>query len=65
MPEEEEQHADLYLSIAAPPATLDQALHVAAEYFAFCPDNIWQGPGSLAAYAECLVDVDSWQFWWD
>lgn len=57
--------ADLYLSVAAPPATLDQALHVAAEHFAFCPDNIWQGPGSLAAYAECLVDEDSWRFWWD
>ncbi|WP_345581035.1 DUF4253 domain-containing protein, partial [Nonomuraea rosea] len=42
--------ADLYLSIAAPPSTLQEALHVAAEHFAFCPDNIWQNshPYTLA-----------------
>nr|WP_110945815.1 DUF4253 domain-containing protein [Streptomyces avicenniae] len=57
--------ATLYLSVAAPPTTRDEALAVAAEHFAFCPDNIWQGPGDLATYAERLVDGDSWQFWWD
>ncbi|WP_459713962.1 DUF4253 domain-containing protein [Actinophytocola sp. KF-1] len=42
-------------------------MHVAAERFAFCPDNIWQAaPGTtLASYAEQLVDSDSWAFWWD
>jgi hypothetical protein len=30
----------LYVSVAAPPVTLDQALRVAAEHFAFCPDEI-------------------------
>jgi hypothetical protein len=42
--------ADLYLSVAAPPTTLDEALHIAAEHFAFCPDNIWQNshPHTLA-----------------
>jgi hypothetical protein len=59
--------ADLYLSVAAPPATLDEALHVAAEHFALCPDNIWQGqhPQTLAAYAERLIGLNSWEFWWD
>ncbi|KUH36392.1 MULTISPECIES: DUF4253 domain-containing protein [Streptomyces] len=33
----------LHLSIAAPPANEHEALLVAAEHFAFCPDNIWQG----------------------
>ncbi|MFG6200318.1 DUF4253 domain-containing protein [Nonomuraea sp. JJY05] len=32
--------ADLYLSIAAPPSTLQEALHVAAEHLTFGPDNI-------------------------
>ena len=31
----------LQLSVAAPPTTLDEAMLVAAEHFAFCPDNIW------------------------
>jgi hypothetical protein len=58
--------ADLYLSVAAPPATMDEALAVAAEHFAFCPDNIWQGrPGTLTGYASRLVGINSWEFWWD
>jgi hypothetical protein len=58
--------ADLYMSVAAPPTTMDEALPVAAEHFAFCPDNIWQGrPGTLTGYASRLVGINSWQFWWD
>jgi hypothetical protein len=57
----------LYVSVAAPPTTIEHALHVAAEHFAFCPDNIQQGhsPYTLRAYAERLVGVNSWAFWWD
>jgi Domain of unknown function (DUF4253) len=57
--------AELYLGIAAPLASQDEALAVAAEHFAFCPDNIWQGPGTLERYAAQLVGVTSWDFWWD
>lgn len=56
----------LTLSVAAPPTDIDQALHVAAEHFAFCPDTIWQNPPyRLRAYAEVLVDRPVWDFWWD
>ncbi|MFF1482249.1 DUF4253 domain-containing protein [Streptomyces sp. NPDC058301] len=57
----------LHLSVAAPPASAQDALLVAAEHFAFCPDTIWQGarPHTLAAYAERIVDVNCWEFWWD
>ncbi|WP_446040814.1 DUF4253 domain-containing protein [Streptomyces sp. SID1121] len=39
--------------LAAPPVSERDALLVAAEHFALCPDNIWQGsrPSTLAAYA--------------
>lgn len=49
--------ADLYLSVAAPPATLEEAIHLAAEHFAFCPGDIWQNshPHTLIGYAENLV----------
>jgi hypothetical protein len=60
----------LYLSVAAPPVSAEHALHVAAEHFAFCPDNIGQAStdfsqNTLAAYAERIRGKNSWGFWWD
>lgn len=59
--------SELFLSVAAPPASRDEALHVAAEHFALCPDNIWQSreTPTLADYAERLQGMNSWVFWWD
>ncbi len=55
------------LSVAAPPATLAQGEAIAAEHFAFCPDNITQGAHpTLRAYAEHeLLTKPTWSFWWD
>jgi hypothetical protein len=60
-----EGHATLFVSVSAPPADRDQALRVAAEHFAFCPDNIWQGGSAttLAEYADQLIDSKVWAFW--
>jgi hypothetical protein len=55
----------LELSVAAPPVTARHALHVAAEHWAFCPDNIVQGPGTLMDYAVQIRGATSWSFWWD
>ncbi|MFZ3494759.1 DUF4253 domain-containing protein [Streptomyces sp. 5.8] len=57
----------LHLSVASPPVDEQEALLVAAEHFAFCPDNIWQGsrPYTLAAYAERITRAHRWDFWWD
>ncbi|MEU8616599.1 DUF4253 domain-containing protein [Streptomyces sp. NPDC048623] len=56
----------LDLSVAAPPQTVEEALAVAVEHFAFCPDNIWQGYETLRLYAEeALVGNSHWTFWWD
>ncbi|WBB69534.1 DUF4253 domain-containing protein [Micromonospora sp. WMMD812] len=58
--------AVLYLSVAAPPTDTDHALRVAAEHFAFCPDNVWQSStNTLTRYAESLVERAWWSFWWD
>jgi hypothetical protein len=57
--------AEVYLSVAAPPRDGAEAIRVAAEHFAFCPDNIWQGATDLVRYAEQLVDAPMWSFWWD
>jgi Domain of unknown function (DUF4253) len=54
------------VSVAAPPRTADHAMAIAAEHYAFCPDNLWQGPyATLPEYAQALVDAPNWFFWWD
>ncbi|MFE9628842.1 DUF4253 domain-containing protein [Streptomyces sp. NPDC006527] len=54
--------ATLHLSVAAPSSRLEGALIIAAEHFAFCPDNIWQGAHpNLATYAEHLIDLNRWE----
>ncbi|MEV6974006.1 DUF4253 domain-containing protein [Kitasatospora sp. NPDC093806] len=55
----------LQLSVAVPPATLAEALPVAAEHTALCSDLVFQGTGTLTAYAEQLVGSHLWHFWWD
>ncbi|MFF4922753.1 DUF4253 domain-containing protein [Kitasatospora sp. NPDC001261] len=57
--------ATLELSVPVPPATLAEALPLAAEHTAFCPDLVFQGTGTLTAYAEQLVGAHQWSFWWD
>ncbi|MGW0933039.1 DUF4253 domain-containing protein [Streptomyces sp. NPDC002644] len=56
----------LVLSVAAPPTTPQHAEAVAAEHYAFCPDNIDQGVSPLSRYArEAILDTHLWRFWWD
>ncbi len=57
----------LLVSVAFPPVTLAEAEAVAAEHFAFCPDNILQsGDTGIRAYAENrLLGRPAWHFWWD
>uniref|UniRef100_UPI0031D2938F DUF4253 domain-containing protein n=1 Tax=Streptomyces hawaiiensis TaxID=67305 RepID=UPI0031D2938F len=57
----------LLVSVASPPTTPAAAQAVAAEHFAFCPDNIHQGTHpTLPAYAEHQVlNQRTWHFWWD
>ncbi|WP_031478148.1 DUF4253 domain-containing protein [Streptomyces bicolor] len=57
----------LLVSVAFPPTILAEAEAVAAEHFAFCPDNILQsGDPTVGAYAEKrLLNQPAWHFWWD
>jgi predicted DNA-binding WGR domain protein len=57
--------ATLTLTVGIPPSDGKAALALAAEHFAFCPDNIWQGEGTLVAYAKSLEQSRIWTFWWD
>ncbi|OII61919.1 hypothetical protein BJP40_30245 [Streptomyces sp. CC53] len=54
------------VSVAAPPRTRGHALAVAREHFAFCPDIVSQGVGSIEEYAEeDVLNRTDWWFWWD
>jgi hypothetical protein len=53
------------VAVDNPPATFHAAQVIAAEHFAACSDNVYQGSGSIEAYAEELVAARSWSFWWD
>ncbi|GAB3165053.1 hypothetical protein GCM10027059_22160 [Myceligenerans halotolerans] len=56
----------LWLSVAHPPQSLEHALAVTLEHFAFCPDNLWQGSHeTIDEYAESLIGMNAWTFWWD
>ncbi|MFC8919821.1 DUF4253 domain-containing protein [Streptomyces sp. NPDC057116] len=56
----------LTVSVAAPPRTPADALAVAAEHHAFCPDGVRDGYDTLRAYAdEEVLDRPDWTFWWD
>jgi hypothetical protein len=56
----------LTVSVAAPPRTAEEAEAVAAEHYAFCPDNVDQGCGSLEEYAaKEVLGRTHWSFWWD
>jgi len=55
----------MMLAVARPALDRAMATRIAAEHMAFCPDNIWQGVGSVREYAEDLVGAEQWAFWWD
>lgn len=56
----------LALLVTRPPRTREQALAVAAEHHALCPDTVMQGTHTLEAAAEDLLEhPDLWSFWWD
>jgi predicted DNA-binding WGR domain protein len=53
------------LAVGRPPRDLPSATDVSAEHLAFCPDNIFQGAGSISEYAPLLIGTPRWDFWWD
>ncbi|GAA4728296.1 DUF4253 domain-containing protein [Actinomycetospora chibensis] len=60
----------LLLSVAYPPTTFKEAEQVAAEHFAFCPDQ--HDPQDMAgtvytprSYGRTIRKARHWRFWWD
>jgi hypothetical protein len=55
----------LELAIAFPPASHVQARWAAAEHYAFSPDNFGGTTAGFDDYADALVGLRQWGFWWD
>jgi predicted DNA-binding WGR domain protein len=55
----------LVVAVGRPPTDRKAAAGIAAEHMAFCPDNIWQGVGTVREYRDALVKAPLWHFWWD
>jgi hypothetical protein len=53
------------LGVERPPRGVQASMRVAAEHFAACPDNIYQGVGSIENYAREIDGQNVWSFWWD
>lgn len=56
----------LTVGVARPPTTEAEALALAAEHYAFCPNNIEQSTlDTLEKYAtKALLGQEAWTFWW-
>ena len=52
------------LLVARPPATPEARLAAATEVYAYCPDAVEQGVGTLDALTE-LTAGPGWALWWD
>jgi hypothetical protein len=50
----------LELWVGRPPRSSPEALAVAAEHLAFCPDNVLQGPGTIRRYSASIRGSERW-----
>jgi hypothetical protein len=57
--------ATALFAVRRPPATPEEANRLAAEHFAVCSDLVYQGDGSIGAYAARLLGAPAWSLWWD
>jgi hypothetical protein len=57
--------ADIRLLVARPPQTLEEALPIAAEHFAFSDEAGRCGLRGVTEIAPALVNNPFWDFWWD
>jgi hypothetical protein len=53
------------LLVPSPPMDPFEAAETAVEQYAYCPDGVDQGVGSVSTLAAGQVRSPSWYFWWD
>lgn len=58
-------HDVLEMHVRRPPATREQALHLAEEQFNYCYDSIIDGKGTLERLASTVIASPYWRFRWN
>lgn len=58
-------HDKAEMAVARPPTDGDAAIALALEQYAYCPDIVEQGTGSIDLLAAGLLHGSVWFFWWD
>jgi hypothetical protein len=52
------------VAVAAPPVAEEHAVHVAAEHWVFCPENVERHAGTLVGYGKQIQEKIAWPFSW-
>ncbi len=55
----------LELEVSKQPASRDEAIALATRQYAYCPDIVEQGVGTIEELAAGLMVTKTWFFWWD
>jgi hypothetical protein len=55
----------LEYQVSRPAQTREEALSLALDQFAFCPDIVGQGTETIERLAAELIGARYWFFWWD
>lgn len=58
-------HDVMICTVKRPPTNREAAIDLAIQHFAYCPDIVEQGYGTIDALAANLLHGNGWYFWWD
>ncbi len=58
-------HNAVYFEVGRRPESREEALALARQHYAYCPETVDQGTKSLAWLAAGLMQSDCWSFSWD
>lgn len=53
------------MRVKRPPSTRRAVWALAFDHYAYCPDVVEQGTGTIGQLAASLLDCETWYFWWD
>jgi Domain of unknown function (DUF4253) len=59
------QHDQIELQVERRPKSQEEALQLALEHYAYCPDYVMQGLTCIEDLAAELLNSSVWYFWWD
>jgi len=59
------EYDTLEARVLRPPRNQADAIRLAEEHYAYCPQVVYGGPGTIEGLAGELLDSPIWSFWWE